>query len=240
MNILFDLKSLDLKSLVNSKKNPRTFFPNSFRPLEFFQDYLKHGYYPFYAEDTEGYAQRLKQLTRLIVETDMSELKGFDIRNAKKMLQLIYIIAQQVPFKPNINKLAEKSNIHRNSVSNYLYFLEEARLINLLYHSGISIAGLQKPEIIYLNNTNFLYAYGNPMKGSVRETFFYSQLMVNHKIRYPNKADFEIDDSYIFEIGGKTKGKKQIEGLYNAFIVKDELEYPVGNALPLWLFGFLY
>ena len=240
MNNIIDLNSIKLKDIINSKNNIRTFFPQSFRPLEYFQDYLKYGYYPFSSEDIKGYAQRLRQLTRLIVETDMSELKGFDIRNAKKMLQLIYIIAQQVPFKPNINKLAEKSNIHRNSVSNYLYFLEEARFINMLYPSGISIAGLQKPEMIYLNNTNFLYAFGNLMRGSVRETFFYSQLMVNHKIRNPKSSDFEIDNSYIFEIGGKSKGKKQIAHLNNAFIVKDELEYPAGNALPLWLFGFLY
>ena len=240
LNKIIDLESIKLNNIVNSKNNLRAIFPESFRPFEYFQDYLKYGYYPFSAEDIEGYTQRLKQLARLIVETDMSELKGFDIRNAKKMIQLIYIIAQQVPFKPNINKLAEKSRIHRNSVSNYLYFLEEARLINMLYPSGISIAGLQKPEMIYLNNTNFLFAFGNPMKGSVRETFFYNQLMVNHKIRYPKNADFEIDDKYIFEIGGKTKGNKQIAGINDAFVVKDELEYPADNALPLWLFGFLY
>ncbi len=240
LNKIIDLESVEFSEVVKSKNDIRTFFPQSFRPYEYFQDYLKYGYYPFSAEDIEGYGQRLKQLARLIIETDMSALKGFDIRNAKKMIQLIYTIAQQVPFKPNINKLAEKSRIHRNSVSNYLYFLEEARLINMLYSSGISIAGLQKPEIIYLNNTNFLFAFGNPMKGSVRETFFYSQLMVNHKIRYPKDSDFEIDDKYIFEIGGKTKGNRQIAGLNDAFVVKDELEYPAGNALPLWMFGFLY
>lgn len=240
LNKIIDLESIDFNDVVSCENDLRTIFPQSFRPFEYFQDYLKYGYYPFSTDDIEGYAQRLKQLARLIIETDMSELKGFDIRNAKKMIQLIYIIAQQVPFKPNINKLAEKSRIHRNSVSNYLYFLEEARLINMLYPSGISIAGLQKPEMIYLNNTNSLYAFGNPMKGSIRETFFYSQLMVKHKIRYQKGADFEIDDKYIFEIGGKTKGSKQIAGLNDAFVVKDELEYPAGNALPLWLFGFLY
>ena len=158
------------------------------------------------------------------------------------MIQLIYIIAQQVPFKPNINKLAEKSRIHRNSISNYLYFLEEARLINLLYPAGISIAALQKPEMIYLNNTNYMFAFtsATPMKGSIRETFFYNQLLVKHKVRQPKSSDFEIDDKYIFEIGGKTKGNKQIAGMKDAFVVKDNLEYPAGNALPLWLFGFLY
>lgn len=242
MKKIIDFDNIDLNTIINNRNDLRAFFPVHFRPLEYFQDYLRYGYFPFSTEDKEGYAQRLRQLTRLIVETDMSELKGFDIRNAKKMLQLIYIIAQQVPFKPNINKLAEKSRIHRNSISNYLYFLEEARLINLLHPSGISIATLQKPEMIYLNNTNYMFAFAleSPMKGSIRETFFYNQLVVKHKVRYPKTADFAIDDNYIFEIGGKTKSRKQIKGMNKAYIVKDDLEYPVGNALPLWLFGFLY
>jgi len=242
MNKILDLESFDLQAIIYPKDDLRALFPKSFRPLEYFQDYIRYGYYPFSTEDMEGYAQRLRQLARLIVEIDMSELKGFDIRNAKKMLQLIYIIAMQVPFKPNIIKLAEKSRIHRNSISNYLYFLEEARLINMLYPSGISIASLQKPEMIYLNNTNFLFAFssGSPMKGSIRETFFYSQLLVKYKVRQPKTSDFEIDDKFIFEIGGKTKSRKQIKNLNNAFIVKDDLEYPAGNAVPLWMFGFLY
>lgn len=242
MNKIIDFDNIDLNTIIHNSNDLRTIFPVHFRPLEYFQDYLRYGYFPFSTEDKEGYAQRLRQLTRLIVETDMSEVKGFDIRNAKKMLQLIYIIAQQVPFKPNIIKLAEKSRIHRNSISNYLYFLEEARLISLLYPSGISIATLQKPEMVYLNNTNYMFAFASesPMTGSIRETFFYNQLWVKHKVRQPKTTDFEIDDQYIFEIGGKTKGRKQIKSMNEAYIVKDDLEYPAGKTLPLWLFGFLY
>jgi len=242
LNKITNVGRISLQTIINTDKSLRDLFQKDFRPMEYFQDYLAYGYYPFSVEDKEGYPQRLRQLVRNIVESDMAELKGFDIRNAKKMLQLIYIIAQQVPFKPNIIKLAEKSRIHRNSVSNYLYFLEEARLINMLYPSGSSIATLQKPEMIYLNNTNLMFAMasGKPMTGSIRETFFYSQLIVQHKVRHPKASDFEIDGRYIFEIGGKNKGRGQIQGLKNAYIVKDNMEYPVGNALPLWLFGFLY
>ena len=242
LNKITNVGRISLQTIINTDKSLRDLFQKDFRPMEYFQDYLAYGYYPFSVEDKEGYPQRLRQLVRNIVESDMAELKGFDIRNAKKMLQLIYIIAQQVPFKPNIIKLAEKSRIHRNSVSNYLYFLEEARLINMLYPSGSSIATLQKPEMIYLNNTNLMFAMasGKPMTGSIRETFFYSQLIVQHKVRHPKASDFEIDGRYIFEIGGKNKGRGQIQGLKNAYIVKDNMEYPVGSALPLWLFGFLY
>jgi hypothetical protein len=158
------------------------------------------------------------------------------------MLQLLYIIAQQVPFKPNIIKLAEKSKIHRNSVSNYLYFLEEARLIGLLYPSGTSIATLQKPEKVFLNNTNLLHAMAEEhiSVGTMRETFFFSQMHPFYKLGQPKAGDFELSGQYIFELGGRSKTGTQIKGRTGTFLVKDDMEYPAANALPLWLFGFLY
>lgn len=114
----------------------------------------------------------------------MAEMKGFDIRHAKKMLQLIYIIAQQVPFKPNINQLSQKTLIHRNTIKNYLYFLHEARLIHLLFTPALSIAALQKPEKIFLHNTNLLFSLSEqkPLAGTVREVFLNNQLSVRHQV----------------------------------------------------------
>ena len=216
--------------------------PNSFRPLEYFNEYLQTGYYPFMMEDKETVHQKINQLIRTIVEYDMAELKDFDIRNAKKILQLMYVIAQQVPFKPNLVSLAEKTNIHRNSLNNYLYYLEQAKLISLLQPAGKSTAILQKPEKIYLNNTNLLYALAEQQvdKGNLRETFFLSQLNVVSKIAMPKQGDFFIDNKYTFEVGGKDKSQKQIAGIKNGWVVKDDLEFPVGNELPLWMFGCLY
>ncbi len=233
------LPPLKLTEILSGSRN---LFPQSFKPLAYFQDYLRHGYYPFFQKDVPGYHQRLRQLVRTIIEFDMAELKGFDIRHAKKMLQLIYVIAQQVPFKPNITNLAQKTGIHRNSISNYLYFLHEARMIHMLYPSGISVATLQKPEKIYLENTNLLFALSEnlPSPGTVREIFFYNQLNVLHKVRQSKATDFEVDNKLSFEVGGKHKQGAQISGLQNAWIVKDDLEYPVQRSIPLWLFGFLY
>jgi len=237
-----NLNILTLNEIIDNKSRLRSVFPPDFRPLEHFSSYLLHGYYPFSKEDIKGYHQRLRQLVRQIVEYDMAELKGFDIRNAKKMLQLISIVAQQVPFKPNFKKLAEKSQIHRNSISNYLFFLEKARLINLLLPSGNSIAGLQKPEKIFINNTNLLYslAFEKPEKGSLRETFVFSQLMVKHQVNHPKNGDFEVDNKYIFEVGGAGKSVRQIINIDNAFVIKDDLEFPTSNSIPMWLLGFLY
>ena len=172
----------------------------------------------------------------------MAELRGFDIRNSKKMLQLLSIVAQNVPFKPNISNLAGKSNIHRNSVTNYLYFLEQARLIWMLNPAGRSVSTSQKPEKIYLNNTDLLFALADeaPSTGTIREVFFCSQLKPIHKIYHPKKGDFNVDGKYVFEIGGANKSASQLKGVPNSWVVKDDLEYPAGKALPLWYFGLLY
>lgn len=242
LNNIIDVNKIELESILSPEFNVLKLFPKEFKPYEFFYKYLENGYYPFSKEDQKGFYNRLKQIIRLIVEFDMAELKGFDIRNAKKMLQLMQIIADQVPFKPNLVKLAEKSDIHRNTMLNYIHFLSDAKLINLLYPQGNSISTLQKPEKVFLENTNLMYALSNSQidKGNIRETFFFNQLSVNYSVNEPKGTDFVVSDRYYFEVGGKNKGKKQIEGLENAFIVKDELEYPIGNTIPLWLFGFLY
>jgi predicted AAA+ superfamily ATPase len=210
--------------------------------MNHFGNYLNYGYYPFGLADTASVHQLINQLIRTIVEIDMAELKDFDIRNAKKILQLIYVIAQQVPFKPNISNLAIKTGIHRNSLNNYLYYLEQAKIITLLFPTGNSIAILQKPEKIVLNNTTLLKALAEEksLVGTVRETFFVSQLQTFHKVHLSNQADFIINDKYTFEVGGKSKGQKQIKGIENAWIVKDDIEQPILNAIPLWMFGLLY
>lgn len=238
---LYDFEPITLNDILSADRKWGNMFPQDFRPLVHFQAYLEYGYYPFSKEDREGYATRLQQLVRLIVEYDMAELKGFDIRNAKKMLQLLNVIAANVPFQPNISAVAIKSGIHRNSVISYLHFLEQAQLIKLLYPSGISLAVLQKPEKIYLDNTNLAFALSasKPNTGNLRETFFISQMSVKYKVAYPKQGDFLVEDTYTFEVGGKDKSTKQLKDLHNGFVVADNVEFPI-SKLPLWLFGFLY
>lgn len=217
-------------------------FPSDFKPYEYFNEYLKTGYYPFFLESKITYYQRLKQLVRLVVELDMAEIKGLDIRQSKKILQLLYIIGQQVPFSPNLSDLARKTTIHRNSLNDYLYYLEEARLLYLLQPQNYSVASLQKPEKIYLNNTNLLYALSedNPNSGTIREVFFYNQLAGLHQISQSKEADFLVDNKYTFEIGGKNKTMTQIKDVKNSWLVKDDIIQPTGRTIPLWMFGFLY
>ncbi len=242
MKNIITLPMVILDELLSDPGQIRKHVPKDFRPIQYFTEYLNTGYYPFALEDPESVHQKINQLIRTIVEYDMAELKDFDIRNAKKVLQLIYVIAQQVPFKPNLTSLAVKTSIHRNSLSNYLHYLEQAKIITLLYPAGHSTAVLQKPEKIFLNNTSLLFSLAEEQaeKGAVRETFFMSQLHPFHKINMPKKGDFIVNNKYTFEIGGKGKDHKQIQGVKNAWLVKDDIETPVAGTIPLWMFGLLY
>lgn len=239
---IIDLPTISLDELLFNTVKVKMMIPKDFRPLAHFGNYLNYAYYPFGLADVPSVHQRINQLIRTIVEVDMAELKEFDIRNARKLLQLVYIITQQVPFKPNITTLAAKTGIHRNSLNNYLYYLEQAKIISLLFPAGISTAVLQKPEKIFLNNTTLLAALAEEQSniGTVRETFFLSQLRSLHKVQLPKHGDFLVNGIYTFEVGGKGKSQKQISGLENAWIVKDDMELPMLNTLPLWMFGLLY
>jgi predicted AAA+ superfamily ATPase len=236
------IPKIPLEELLQEDFSGSKLLPEYFRPMQYLDEYLRTGYYPFMMEDNATVAQRIKQLIRATVEFDMAELKDFEIRNAKKILQLIYVIAQQVPFKPNLTKLAAKTNIHRNSLNNYLHFIEQAQIITALHPVGRSTATLQKPEKLYLNNTNLLYALAENQveKGNVRETFLLSQIKPQHDIHIPPHGDFIIDNKYILEVGGKNKTTSQIAHLKNAWVVKDDIEFPNRKSIPLWMFGLLY
>lgn len=239
---IIDLPTVSLNDLLFNNAELKKKIPNSFRPLEHFSGYLNYGYYPFGLLDHSSVHQRINQLVRTIVEVDMAELKDFDIRNAKKLLQLIYVIAQQVPFKPNISSLATKTGIHRNSLNNYLHYLDQAKILSLVYPAGNSTALLQKPEKIFLNNTTLLVALSEQQsnRGTIRETFFLSQVLPLYQVHLPQQGDFLINGKYTFEVGGKGKGQKQISGLENAWVVKDDIEFPMLKTIPLWMFGLLY
>lgn len=239
-DIRFD--SIPLQGMLNNGRELRSAFPKEFRPLKYFKAYLEHGYYPFFTEDPDTYAKRLQQVVRMTVEFDMAELKGFDVRNAGKLLQLLGIAAQSVPFKPNISKLADKTGIHRNSLVNYLHYLQRARLIHLLYPAGKSTSTLQKPEKLFLNNPNLatVLSSAKPNTGNLRETFMISQLRVKHRVHHPTSGDLLVDEKYTLEVGGPSKTGKQIAGIESAFLVADDLELPTAGQIPLWLFGFLY
>jgi uncharacterized protein len=203
---------------------------------------LQNGHYPFSVGDEKNFNQRMMQVTNTIIESDIPSVHKIDFNAVQKMKRLLAIIAQSVPFKPNITKLAEQLSLSRDTLIKYFQLLASADVIILLYSAKKGVSALNKPEKVYLNNPNlaFLFAASSTNIGNLRETFFINQLQHLFKIEYPEKGDFLIDGKFTFEVGGKNKTAQQIAGLENAYVVADNIEVPVVNKIPLWMFGFLY
>ena len=208
-------------------------------PIPLFKQYLEAGYYPFFKE--EAYSERLRNVINITLEVDIPVYAKINIATSKKIKQLLYVISQSVPFKPNFSKIAEIVGVHRNQVVDFLFYLEKAGIVTQLRTETKGIRMLGKVEKVYLNNPNLIYAIaeGSPEIGNMRETFFLNQLLVKNKVIASGYADFKIGE-YTFEVGGRNKKQKQIEGIDNAFIVKDDIEYGYLNTIPLWAFGFNY
>ncbi|GAP67725.1 predicted ATPase, AAA superfamily [Bacteroidales bacterium 6E] len=213
--------------------------PDIQHPLPLFEDYLKRGYYPFALED--DFDLRIQQIVNQTLETDIPMYAGMNMSTGRKLKQLMAIIARSVPFKPNMKSIATALSASRNNITDYCLFIEEAGMIAQLRDSTGGIRGLGKVDKIYLDNTNLIYslASDNANKGNIRETFFVNQLRVRHNVTVSPVADFKVGD-ITFEVGGKNKGLKQIQGLDNAFIVKDDIEHGYLNTIPLWQFGMTY
>lgn len=212
------------------------------KPLEAFNEYLATGYYPYFIENPGTYDLKLRESLMKVLESDLPYVTQMDYANLDKIKQLLYIISQSVPFKPNIERLSEKLHVGKNTLKLYLKYLNDASMINTLYSSKKGMTLLTKPEKIYLHHPNLMscLAANRADVGNMRESFFLNQVVYLHKVQYPDQADFLVDDKWLFEIGGKNKGKKQIQGHANSYLALDGIETGYGNTIPLWLFGFLY
>ena len=229
------LSAYSLEDIVANKVQ----IPGIEHPLPLFKDYLERGYYPFYKEP--DYFERLRNVIGLTLETDIPTFANMNISTARKLKQLLFIISQSAPFKPNLSKIGEMLDVHRNQVTDFLFYLEKAGIIAQLRNATKGIRLLGKIEKIYLGNTNLIYAIGegNPDIGNIRETIFFNQMKVRNNILASDKSDFSIAD-YTFEVGGKNKTRKQISDIQNAYVVKDDIEFGYMGTIPLWAFGFNY
>ncbi|MBS4013953.1 MAG: AAA family ATPase [Bacteroidetes bacterium] len=211
--------------------------------LPHFQNYLLNGFYPFYNEAPENYFQRIKNVINAILEVDIPSVTDITFETTGKIKKLLSVLASTVPYVPNLTNLSANLNItDLRTLYKYLGFLEKAELISFLNSESKGNKIFQKPEKIFLNNTNIIYALTglSSDKGTLRETFFCNQLKHSHELSYPKSGDFLVDKKYVFEIGGKNKTKKQIREIEKSFIAIDNAETGFANKIPLWLFGFLY
>lgn len=208
-------------------------------PLPLFRDYLASGYYPFAKES--GFVIRMEQIVSQTIESDIPQYADMKASTARKLKQMLAVVASLAPYKPNADSLAAELQVSKNNVPDYLAYLEKAGMIGLLRDDTGGMRGLGKVEKVYIDNPNLMtvLSNGRPETGNLRETFFYNQMRLMNPIVASRESDFVIGD-YTFEVGGRKKGKKQIADIHNGVIVKDEIEFGNGNVIPLWHFGLNY
>ncbi|HLS31528.1 MAG TPA: AAA family ATPase [Flavobacteriaceae bacterium] len=240
-----ELPALSLKELLENPVSSTQLFLDAIgHPLPLFKKYLKSGYLPIAIHKREEEIPIiLNQVINTIIEGDLAFLEGYDSGTAFKLKKLLGVIAESVPFKPNISALARKLNLGREMIYSWFTLLQKAQLLNLLTVEGKGVSLLQKPDKVYLENPNLAYALkSSPDIGNLRETFMMNQLNnVGLEIRLPKSGDFYLPefDLYI-EVGGKNKTATQVKDNENFMVAKDDIEIGGGKTIPLWLFGMLY
>jgi predicted AAA+ superfamily ATPase len=233
--------SINLEDIESDHRELSMNILKKIQPLPAFNRYLKNGYLPIIAEGEAEYLPKLEQVINAIVDTDLAYIASYNAGTAVKVKRLLGVIAESAPFKPNMSALARKMEIHRESIYDYIYQLKDAKLLNILSAEGKGVSRLQKPDKIFLENTNLAYAINpNPDKGNIRETFLLNQLVnTGLNVNAPVSGDFSISGLTI-EVGGKSKTSKQVKDTGPYLVAADDIETGFGTKVPLWLFGFLY
>ncbi len=237
-----DLPVISLEDILENHMEMCVNLTQQFTPFKYFSEYLRIGNYPYYENNVEEYYQKIRNTVNLILEVDMQATENLDYQTITKLKRLLFVISSNVPFTPNIFKISESIQLNRNALVRALQLLDRAELIRSTYKQTKSISILNKPDKIWMHNTNLMYAISSDQIdiGTVRETFFMQNFSNNHTVSLPNKGDILVDNTFLFEIGGKNKTRKQIIDFDKAFLVKDDIEIGFQNSIPLWLFGFMY
>jgi len=234
-------ETFDLKSLLQDHVAIANAICQRIKPLAYFKEYLQFGYYPFYFETSETYCLKLEETVNTVIESDLPIIFNIEPANIHKLKQLVAYICRSKPYQLNLTALAQKIGIDRKTLYLYIRYLTLGDIFNRLEAKGKGDNLFSKPAKLYLNNPNLNHCYCLQSEiGTIREEFFYDMLSIDHTLHYPPRGDFLVDETYIFEIGGKNKGYGQIKGLPDSFIAADEIETGFGHKIPLWLFGFLY
>ncbi|MCE6988629.1 ATP-binding protein [Dyadobacter sp. CY323] len=234
--------AISLSDLLSGHTQLALDLTQTIKPLAHWNNYLKHGYYPYFLENRDVYAQKLTETIQLSLELDLPAVYGISYASVDKLKQLLVVLAESVPLKPNVSKLSETLNTSRALVVEYMHYLEELGILMLLRRDSFGITRLQKPEKVYLSHPNLQYALhqSRPDIGTLRESFFLSQVHPLHKVEYTEKGDFKLDRQITIEVGGSNKSRQQLAGLENAYVAADGIEVGYGSKVPLWMFGLLY
>lgn len=232
----WQLKTATLDDVLKGKVD----FPyGAERPLMYFDEYMKKGCYPFSLEPE--FETRLRQVVNTTVELDIPKYAQMTIAATQKLKKFMYYISKSVPVKINYSDMARDLALDREDLPKYLEYLEKAELVSVLRMKANGDAILRKMDKLYLHNPNMSYVLSGekPNDGNSRETIFLCWTKHLYDTLESPISDFEIDGK-TFEVGGRKKGKKQIQDATEGYVVKDNIEYVFDNQVPLWMFGFLY
>ena len=232
----WQLKTATLDEVLKGKVD----FPyGAERPLMYFDEYMKKGCYPFSLEPE--FETRLRQVVNTTIELDIPKYAQMTIAATQKLKKFMYYISKSVPVKINYSDMARDLALDREDLPKYLEYLEKAELVSVLRMKANGDAILRKMDKLYLHNPNMSYVLSGekPNDGNSRETIFLCWTKHLYDTLESPISDFEIAGK-TFEVGGRKKGKKQIQDATEGYVVKDNIEYVFDNQVPLWMFGFLY
>ena len=233
-------RSYTLEEIVESHFDIASEIMKSIRPLEQFAYYMEYGCYPFYRESLIDYPQKLLEVINLTIDSDLSTIYNIDASKLDKLKKIVYMLCVTKPYDLNISKLSGAVGTSWITLAKYLESLDSGSLIHIV-RRGKGMRAVNKPDKLLLDNPNlFTVLCASPEIGSIRESFFVSQVRLNHQVHYHDKGDFIVDDSMVFEVGGASKTDAQLENNSKGYVVADDMEIGYENKIPLWLFGFMY
>jgi uncharacterized protein len=229
-------KSISFDTIVENHIEISRDIVGKVKPLAYFNDYLKHGYYPFFLEN-RNFLENLLKTINLTLEIDISYLQQIELKYLPKLRKLLYLIGLSAPYQPNVSKLSAEIETSRATVMNYLKYLKQGKLINLLFEGDDD--PVKKPAMVYMQNPNLVYSVvQNDVDPTLlHKTFFYNQVGYKNKVVAAKNADFLVNDHFLFHVGGRANGANSDKAGY---IAPDMVEVGDKQHIPLWLFGFLY
>ena len=235
------MEAYTLKELLMEHTHIASDIVSKQKPLKYFPSYLKRGAYPFYRNGQESYLQKLLNTSMQVLDTDLPAIYNIEYDKINALKKMMVMLCQSEPFDINISKLCGAVELNQRTLYKYLGILQAAGLIRILGAKSNGVSIISKPEKLYLDNTNLFSVFCESSKeGTVRETFFASQVSYKHTLNYPKQGDFIVDEKYVFEIGGAGKSNIQIKKAAQGYVVADNIEIGAFDTVPLWLFGFLY
>lgn len=238
----YGLAPINLHNLLNDHRSLASNISSQIRVIGEFEKYLKKGYYPFFLDSSEiTYDQRVERLVLSVIDIDIPAITSIEYETQLKLKKLLVVLADQVPFVPNMTNLSRDIGVTRNQLMKFFTLLSEGAILRTLMDSTTQPKQAAKPEKILFDNPSVMQALGIVNKvGTARESFVGSMLSSEGQLFVPKDGDFLLNRQYLFEVGGKSKGFSQIADLPDSYVIADNIEVGFGNKIPIWLLGFLY